>query len=213
MAITNKQKEELLVKIEDQPGESTGERLANGLIKTSKGLVIPPGGFRRSTGVNTAKVEAELEHLREQQVQPKRKAVKGRKSTYVEEQPVAPKPEVKLVHIQVEGFGEIPSQYTHVYKGAGVLVLGMNNFSYTPPKAQKTTQGVTGVLSLTDDPYTRYVYTGFEFRDNTGERNIVLLQLPQEKQQEQPTKQSQPVKQSNTEELEEEFEEMLDDND
>lgn len=215
MAITKKARKDLLVRIEPQPGQEQGTLLPNGLIKTSMGLVIPPstiggsGDTKSGALAELSEQEKQLARISDQysavQVDaPESMRRKRRKQPAPQEAAPEAAPVVSA-RIVLEGLGEVPSQYTHIYKGVGVCVLGMNQYSYTPPKAVRTSSGFSGVFSFAGTPYTRYVYSGFEFRDDAGTRNIVLLQLPDKPEQES-------VPDKSADELEQEFEEELDGN-
>jgi hypothetical protein len=85
----------------------------------------------------------------------------------------------------VPGVGEIPSQDVHCWKGRGVVVLGMNQFSYMPARAVATESGMQGVVELQGTPGVKYVYAGHEVVDGSGTRNILLLEVPAQNEEDE----------------------------
>lgn len=201
MTLTKTIKSELRGTVLKHEGQDMAELTETGLLKTAKGLIIRPSaggtGADLHTGPLAAFTPAERAmyrmdeqppgHVPEAAVpaavsasQPGRQGRRRKAATAAQEaaQPV-------LVKIKVPGVGEIPSQYVHCWKGRGVVVLGMNQFSYMPARAVATESGMQGVVELQGTPGVRYVYAGHEFVDGNGTRNILLLEVPAQNEEDE----------------------------
>lgn len=108
--------------------------------------------------------------------------VDANKKSLIAAQPVAPKT-VRL-EITVEGFGMIPSRYTHCYIGQGVMVLGLTADSYIPQVARQVDGRIVGALRINKAPGRRYIYGDNNFQDGNKVRNIILGEIPLEEENE-----------------------------
>lgn len=169
-------------------------QLRSGLIKTKMGLIIKPSRLRGDTksGPLLAETTAaspditdeegyddddleELEELEELVSAPQ-------EAVAIAAQPVVPKT-VRL-ELTVEGFGMIPSRYTHCYIGQGVLVLGLTADSYIPQVARQVDGRIVGALRINKAPGRRYIYGDNNFQDGNKVRNIILGEIPLEEENE-----------------------------
>jgi len=166
-----------------------------GLLKTSAGLVIPPSTFNDNSSHSGAYVPLTAEERGQfpqldtnigqgsvgkdaaqaataAPAKPSRKRSSARKQAPAEQDTVT-------VGIVLENAGKIPAQYAHVYRGQGLLVLGMCAMSYEPQRLTVQDGSYGGVFELEQYPGERYGYTGNEFTDKDGVRNILAFRIPE----------------------------------
>lgn len=166
-----------------------------GLLKTEAGLVIPPSTFKDQSSHTGPLVpltaeeqalfpqEAEVKHVTAPSADAPAKPKPARRRTVAAKKPAEPVvAETVTVGIVLENAGKIPSQYVHVHRGNGVLVLGMCELSYEPQRLAVSNGAYSGVFELEQYPGERYGYTGNEFTDSNGVRNILAFRLPEPKE-------------------------------
>lgn len=166
-------------KVVPHENENSGVELPNGLIKMPDGSVlINPNGKRRpQRKAPVAVVEPEPEP----QVVP---TVKGKKKSSPAPA-VPPAPRAFLLNMQLPGYGVVPTQYRHVYRGRGLLVLGVGRQSFVPQKAtMDSASGIVGTIQFSEYPGCKFIWTGLEFEDDGGVRCLVLVELVGKTQQE-----------------------------
>lgn len=180
MAITKQAREQLGATIVGHEGLGQTVRTASGMIKTSRGLIAPASTSKEDTRSGALYEEDE----QQQEVMPEnheiltpatpvaaKTAVRKTKKGYQQ-------PDYVRVEVSVEGFGSLPTQYTHVYVGNGVLVLGLNDLSYKPEQAEQTEDGeLTHVIKIDKAPGRRYIYCGNSFTDNQNRVNLLLIEI------------------------------------
>lgn len=186
MALTEQSRKALNARIVGHEGAANGVVLASGLTKISGGLVARPSTDTTNTrtGVLVDASEQSIAEHSEMQPepqqpvletvpveQPKRKAKGGRKA--------AEPARAVRVELEIQGIGTLPSQYTHCYVGTGVVVLGLNEYSYVPAEAHYDGDRLVGVIQLKIVP-GRYGYLGNSFTDSSGVRNIILAEIKEE---------------------------------
>jgi hypothetical protein len=183
MSLTEEAKSSLNAKIEPRPAgvmtETGLQKLADGTLiarhATEDGSRTPEQMFQALD--NDSQRMAELEALREQAEDEKPKRKSRRKAA---ESPIAvpPPPQLRQITITIPGFGGIPSQYTHVYIGNGIAVLGLSTMSFTPQGPDKNGQPST-MLELSSNPGVKYVYLGNTFVDKFNIKNLLLVEVPE----------------------------------
>ena len=115
--------------------------------------------------------------MREQQeVQAPKK--RGRRKATQEEAP-AEQPKMRQITVSIPGFGGIPSQYTHVYLGEGIAVLGLGQMSFTPQGPDPKTGQPSALIELSVNPGVKYAYLGNTFVDSNNTRNLLLVEVPE----------------------------------
>lgn len=177
MTLTREAMTELLATVVPHDGIEDAVVLPNGMIKTRRGLQIKQAKDARVTAGEVKKAAVSSEPAapavlpsQEGKAERVRKAGKCK----LPEQPKEPDP--VLVHVELPGTGKLPSQYAHFIPGDGVLVLGMNKFSFTPAQATVDTDGViSGTLAFSELPGSKWVHLGYRFRDTRGVTNIILI--------------------------------------
>ena len=191
MALTEQARKALNAKIEGH-GAQAGVVLPSGLTKVSGGLIARPSTDRSGTRTGILAEEADeqkaageaktpIPHEPEQPVleqvqqepQP-RKRVRGSRKTGS-----APVTAVK-VELEIQGIGMLPSQYVHCHVGIGIVVLGLNEFSYTPAVAHYEGDRLVGIIQIKGVPGRQYCYLGNSFTDSAGVRNIILADFKNE---------------------------------
>lgn len=181
MSLTEEAVSALKAKVEPRP---SGTLTKTGLLKLSNGtLVTKPStelGFHSETEADekiddSEQMLAELQAMREQE-EPKKR---GRRKTTPAPQPVVETPKLRQITINIPGFGGIPSQYTHVYLGDGIAVLGLSAMSFTPQGPDAKTGQPSNVLELSVNPGVKYVYLGNSFLDSKNIKNILLVEVPE----------------------------------
>jgi hypothetical protein len=186
MSLTEEAVSALKAKVEPRP---SGTLTKTGLLKLSNGTLVT----RPSTelGYHSEDVEdqviddsaqqlAELEAMRAQMAQEAEQPKKrGRKKA--QPMPDAPPetPRLRQITINIPGFGGIPSQYTHVYLGEGVAVLGLSSMSFTPQGPDPKTGQPSSILELSVNPGVKYVYLGNTFIDRFNIKNLLLVEMPE----------------------------------
>lgn len=166
--------------------DMAGVTLPTGLVKTRVGLIARPS--RESGDCRTGKLAGEdtdedpvqeqaSEFVEEQPVRrnARRKARRAQQTTA---QAPAAVPQPVRIEYTIPGFGSVPTQVTHVYRGTGVLVLGLNAYSFVPSTAEMGENGeLKGVLQVSVEPDRQYVYGGMSFVDAAGIKNIILAEV------------------------------------
>lgn len=191
MAITQQAKDSLGASVIGHDDVGDAVQLRSGLIKTKMGLIIKPSRLKGDTKGGPLLTETtatspditeeegydddELEELEEPVSAPQ-------EAVAIAAQPVVPKT-VRL-ELTVEGFGMIPSRYTHCYIGQGVLVLGLTEDSYIPQVARQVDGRIAGALRINKAPGRRYIYGDNNFQDGNKVRNIILGEIPLEEENE-----------------------------
>jgi hypothetical protein len=186
MALTEQARKSLNAKIVGHEGVANGVVLASGLTKISGGLVARPSTDTTNTRTG-ALVDASDQPIAEQpeaQPQPQQPVIEtvpveqSRKKTRGGRKTSEPARAVR-VELEIQGIGILPSQYTHCYVGTGVVVLGLNEYSYVPAEAHYEGDRLMGVIQLKIVP-GRYGYLGNSFTDSSGIRNIILAEIKEE---------------------------------
>ena len=190
MAITKSARDGLGVRVSGHEDMGHTITTRSGLLKTKMGLIIQPSTFRGDTkgGPLAAEYEkdqgAKPETPKEEIILPEEEAPELEPETTETNQPkqqlTAVSPTLKTVRLEitVEGFGMIPSRYTHCYIGNGVMVLGLTEDSYIPQAARHTDSGIQGALTINKAPGRRYAYGENNFPDSNKTRNIILVEIP-----------------------------------
>ena len=161
----------------DHDNMGPGIRMANGVIKTGHGLIIPPSDEQDDTG-NAQSEETKVEQDAEIPVlaeTPTKERKRGKKQAAKE--PVRePVNESKTVRVDVEvaGFGTIPTQYAHMYPGKGILVLGLTDLSFVPAESTSESLCLVGFSNIAD---RKYAYCGNRFVDGAGKTNVVMIEM------------------------------------
>lgn len=168
-----------------------------GLLKTSAGLVIPPSTFNDNSSHSGAYVPLTAEErgqfpqldtnigqgsvgkaaAQPAPSEPSAAKPSRRRSSARKQAPAVQ--DTVTVGIVLENAGKIPAQYAHVYRGQGLLVLGMCAMSYEPQRLTMQDGAYGGVFELEQYPGERYGYTGNEFTDKDGVRNILAFRIPE----------------------------------
>lgn len=170
--------------------EGDGTRLPNGLIKTGRGLVVPPSTSGRGTDTHTGALAPLTDEERglfgipdEPAPEPVREppapaARKPRRRAQPQPEPQErPTVRVRLVFPEI---GVLPFEYAHRYDGDGVVVLGMSELSYMPKIAVVSSDGgVAGAVRFADSPEDAWLYLGQKFVDREGVENIILAKMPE----------------------------------
>lgn len=148
--------------------------LPNGMLKTSRGLIAPQSKYKGGERSGTPDVpeqpqtQAILPVQQPEPVQTPSKRSKRKKEESVQ------------VAVTVDGFGSIPTQYTHVYTGPGIVVLGMSKLSFQPEQAEFDDGKVLHAVKLSPTGDTQYIYCGNYFVDKDGVKNILLIAVNKE---------------------------------
>lgn len=179
MAITKQAREQLGATIVGHDGLGQTVRTASGMIKTSRGLIAPASTSKEDTrsGALYEEDEQQPEVVQDKQ-EPTPVTPVAAKTTVRKTKKGYQQPDYVRVEVSVEGFGSLPTQYTHVYVGNGVLVLGLNDLSYKPEQAEQTEDGeLTHVIKIDKAPGRRYIYCGNSFTDNQSCVNLLLIEI------------------------------------
>ena len=187
MALTNEAISALKAKVE--PREA-GVVTETGLLKLANGTLLARPSTR-SGARNPAELEqeiaddesrvAQLQALRAQQAaqQPVQEpAAKRTRRRKVDPEP-AQQPTLKQITVTVLGFGGIPSQYAHVNIGEGVALLGVSSMSFIPQQSDTSQDPPTNMLELSTAPGKKYIYIGNTVVDDSGVKNLVLIEVPE----------------------------------
>lgn len=181
MAITKQAREQLGATIIGHDNIS-GVRTASGLIKTSRGLIAPASTSREDTRSGALDLPDEEETIEAEEVTTPEEPVKaklpatGVKRQRTKKSVVAPT--YVRTEVTIVGSFTIPTQYTHVYVGNGVLVLGMTDLSFKPTQAEQDDDGTLApVISLDKAPGRQYIYCGNSFTDAAGIVNLLLIEI------------------------------------
>ena len=190
MALTQEAVSSLRAKIEPRPSCTTTE---TGLQKTPDGTLIArhstedgsrtPEQTMQAIEDNEARME-ELVALREQQQEQEEQQPKKRPRKKAAAAPPPAQPQLKLrqITITIPGFGGIPSQYTHVYIGEGIAILGLSSMSFQPQGPDPQTGAPSSTLELSANPGVKYVYLGNSFVDGHNTKNLLLVEVPEGEQ-------------------------------
>ena len=188
MALTQEAVSSLRAKIEPRPHCTMTE---TGLQKAPDGSLIArhstedgsrtPEQTMQAIEEDEARME-ELMALREQQQeeQPKKRTRKKAAAASAPVQP--PQPKLRQITITIPGFGGIPSQYTHVYIGEGIAILGLSSMSFQPQGPDPQTGAPSSTLELSANPGVKYVYLGNSFVDGHNVKNLLLVEVPEGEQ-------------------------------
>ena len=158
-----------------------GVPLPTGLIKTRVGLIARPS--TESGDCRTGKLvddDGDDDSVQEPEVIEEQPVRKKARSKARRPQPQEPDQAPQPVRIEytIPGFGSVPTQVTHVYNGTGVLVLGLNAYSFVPSVAEMGEDGsLKGVIQVSVEPDKQYVYGGLSFVDAAGIKNIILAEV------------------------------------
>lgn len=168
--------------------EEKGEviELPNGMRKTSNGLIIDPSKLDLLLHPKAAR-EPEVTYVEEEEEEeapPRRASAKVARKGAARKQaaPQPPPPPARrrvTVRLIVPGVGEIPTQYEKVLRGKGVMVLGVFSGSFIPRQAALVDGELSGVVVFAEWPDERYVFNGWEFRDENGTRCLVMVKVPE----------------------------------
>ena len=190
MALTQEAVSSLRAKIEPRPHCTMTE---TGLQKAPDGSLIArhstedgsrtPEQTMQAIEEDEARME-ELMALREQQQQEEQQPKKRtRKKVAAAPAPVQPpQPKLRQITITIPGFGGIPSQYTHVYIGEGIAILGLSSMSFQPQGPDPQTGAPSSTLELSANPGVKYVYLGNSFVDGHNTKNLLLVEVPEGEQ-------------------------------
>lgn len=195
MPMTRELKEQLGGKVIPHKGMDSGSVTSTGLVRNGSVLVIPPvdtnSGFsamHASADVlseperKACQVDAAMEMIESRapaaSSRPRNKPSRKRARSQEQEQ----QPDSVVLSLELPGVGRIPSQYTHVHRGEGVIVLGMSRLSYCPARAASGDSGITGLVTVDG---RSYAFLGLEFRDSSGTRNVILVEVPKQEDNEQ----------------------------
>lgn len=185
MSLTPEAVRSLRAKIEPRPACTMTE---TGLQKTPDGSLIArhstedgsrtPEQTLQAIEDDEARME-ELMALRGQQEQeeqpPKKRTRKKAAAASVAVQPS----KLRQITITIPGFGGIPSQYTHVYIGDGIAILGLSSMSFQPQGPDPQTGSPSSTLELSANPGVKYVYLGNSFVDSHNIKNLLLVEVPE----------------------------------
>lgn len=180
MAITKQAREQLGATIVGHEGLGQTVRTASGMIKTSRGLIAPASTSKEDTrsGSLYEEDEQQPEVMQDNQAILTPVTPVAAKSMVRKAKKGYQQPDYVRIEVSVEGFGSLPTQYTHVYVGNGVLVLGLNDLSYKPEQAEQTEDGeLTHVIKIDKAPGRRYIYCGNSFTDNQNRVNLLLIEI------------------------------------
>ena len=189
MALTQEAVSSLRAKIEPRPHCTMTE---TGLQKAPDGSLIArhstedgsrtPEQTMQAIEEDEARME-ELMALREQQQQEEQPKKRTRKKAASAPAPVQPpQPKLRQITITIPGFGGIPSQYTHVYIGEGIAILGLSSMSFQPQGPDPQTGAPSSTLELSANPGVKYVYLGNSFVDGHNTKNLLLVEVPEGEQ-------------------------------
>ena len=179
MAFTKAAQSQLGAHIIEHDNMGGAIRLANGMIKTSHGLIAPPSeepGDTHSGKLSSEEADDEVqgqsaeEPVTQVVEQPRRRTRRQKEAPPVQQK----QPSLVRVEVTVDGFGAVPSQYAHCYVGAGVLVLGLSALSFTPVVSN---QGKMQRLYFDAAPGKAYVYCGNRWTDAQGIVNILMVEV------------------------------------
>ena len=161
------------------------------MIKVGSTLIIPPStitGNDTKSGALSKLTEEERQMF--QMPEQKQKPVKrttGRKRTMTPKQVQVvqedEEPSVVDTRVLVPGIGPVPTQYTHIWRGDGTVVLGLTDMSFVPPYEYDESTGWRQV-SFEFDPGVNYVNTNIRFKDDAGVENLLMLRVPAEPKEE-----------------------------
>lgn len=183
MALTQEAVSSLRAKIEPRPHCTMTE---TGLQKAPDGSLIARHSTEDGSRTPEQTIQAieddearmeELQALRDQADQPKKRSRKRASTAAVPVQ--AAQPKLRQITITIPGFGGIPSQYTHVYVGEGIAILGLNPMSFQPQGPDPKTGAPSSVLEISVNPGVKYVYLGNTFVDNNNIKNLLLVEVPE----------------------------------
>ena len=86
-----------------------------------------------------------------------------------------------MLRFNIPGIGVIPSSYANVWRGPGIVVLGLVEMSYVPTQASVNEAGdITGIVELDN---VKYVYLGNYFTTDDGVKNLILMRVPETREE------------------------------
>lgn len=181
MALTKEAVEGLGARVIAHEDVGPGIQLENGAIKTALGLIVQPstepGGTRSGKLLSEEQPQSVHAPVEEPAQQPERRGRKRAQKTTQEIRPeAAPARQLIRVDVEVEGFGTVPTQYSHVYPGVGLLILGLSEVSFIPAQYDATAKRLVGFSTV---PGRKYAYLGNKFTDSSGIVNIVMIEMRQ----------------------------------
>ena len=189
MSLTPEAVSSLRAKIEPRPHCTMTE---TGLQKAPDGSLIARHSTEDGSRTPEQTIQAieedearmeELMALREQQQQEEQPKKRTRKKAATATAPVQPpQPKLRQITITIPGFGGIPSQYTHVYIGEGIAILGLSSMSFQPQGPDPQTGAPSSTLELSANPGVKYVYLGNSFVDGHNTKNLLLVEVPEGEQ-------------------------------
>lgn len=172
MSLTKAAVDMLGAKLADDNVE--GPLTPTGMTKGPRGtIIVNPSTSSPRTAKTGPLVDPEGQVIQNQPQQMEQPVKKGRKRK--QESAPAPKPLVKATVI-VNGMS-IPTQYAHINKGNGVLVLWLTEFSFVPQPAMKDADGnITNKVQL-EGYEGEWANLGQMFTDRDGTRCMLLWQM------------------------------------
>lgn len=173
MPMTKAIQDELGGKVELPPGASSGTVTKTGLLKSGSSLVITP----------VEQTEPRGQFLEEEPTTAEPPAKKGRGRRKADPVPVPepPKKRSVMLRFNIPGIGVIPSSYANVWRGPGIVVLGLVEMSYVPTQASVNEAGdITGIVELEN---VKYVYLGNYFTTDDGVKNLILMRVPETREE------------------------------
>ena len=182
---------DLNVRIDKHDDENIGERTSVGVRLPNGGVVVSPGTHVNANTQplvsvyaddkgNIIRRDAPVQH--QSQSAPAKRSKRRKSSEEVAEPAPQPARIVKM-NIDVQGFGTIPSVYRHCWHGDGVIVLGLDEMSYRPPRLQSSAEGLQGIVTLSGISGS-WGNTGLSFKDDDGIESVILIRVPEEEQEE-----------------------------
>ena len=188
MAITDNARKALNVTMVAHPGQADGTLTETGLIKTAKGLVIRPStqsAQTMKTGPLARLTESERSAYRilenspetvKNVVETQSKKGKRKRQEVKDDAVSAP----VTVVVTIPGIGDVPTQYARLCRGPNCIVLGLTPMSYVPAECELKADGPSNKVKFSVDRSSYYVNSSYEFIDEHGTRNLVMIKVPQE---------------------------------
>ena len=174
MPMTKAIQDELGGKVELPPGATSGTVTKTGLLKSGNSLVIAP--------VEPAEPREQfLEEEPPAAPEPPVKRGRGRRKPDPVPVPEPPRKRHIMLRFNIPGIGVIPSSYANVWRGPGIVVLGLVELSYIPTQAAVNEAGdITGIVELDN---VKYVYLGNYFTTDDGVKNLILMRVPETREE------------------------------
>ena len=187
MAITQAARTGLKARFVAHDGQLEGTRTETGMIKVGSTLIIPPStiaGDDTKSGVLAKLTSDERRLFQMPEEKPKAQKKTGGKRRTAATRPAqdlqeVEEPAVVDARVIVPGLGQVPTQYAHIWRGDGTVVLGLTGMSFVPPYEYAEDSGWRQV-SFDFDPGVNYVNTNIRFKDDEGIENLLMLRVPSE---------------------------------